>query len=111
MDSSLVYRWFANNQGFVLLEINMAHDSATQSWYPSNADWLKSSNVGINNINYASSAISLFPNPATTEINIININSEDAVITIYDMMGNKIDEHQIAGKYATISIADYADRK
>ena len=107
-DSSVTYRWFTNNMGFVLVEINMAADTVHHTWYPSDANWLKSTNSGINNINYASSAISLFPNPATSEINIINSISDNAVITIYDMMGNKIEEYQIAGKYATISIADYA---
>ena len=105
LDSSLTYRWFANGQGFPIVEITM-----NKAWtQDSTADYIVSTNTGVPQLSNNNSKISLYPNPASTELNIMNNGNETSYLFVYDVMGRLIDNIQLKDKITTISTSDYAN--
>jgi len=108
IDSSITYRWFANAQGFPVCEINMDKDTINHSWFASKSSWIFSSNTGIKDLVKSNSQISLFPNPATNDVNVLNASGDAIVVAIYDAMGKKITEINSNEVKTTINTSAYA---
>jgi len=105
IDSTLTYRWFANGQGYPVVEILM-----NSTWLgDSTADWITSSNTGVPQLSNNISRIVLYPNPASTEVNILNSFNEVSYLYIYDMMGRLINEMPLRDKITTISTSEYSN--
>lgn len=104
VDSNLTYRWFANGQGFPLVEITM-----NKAWtQDSSADWIMSSNTAVPELVSKGSSIVLYPNPASTQINIMNTGNETSYLFVYDVMGRLINTIQLRDKITSLSTTDYA---
>ncbi len=103
VDSTLSYRWYANNQGYPIVEINM---NKTQTW-DSSANWILNSSAGLPGIDFAGTSVSIYPNPASTEINVVKGFDKTITVVIYDLLGNKITEQILTDNFSKISTATY----
>jgi hypothetical protein len=107
VDSTLTYRWFTNNKGFALVEIDM--DSAWAN--PNYVTWLASSNftTSITEIPNNLSKFSIYPNPANDELNILNPSMEGAFMIIYDLMGREMDKVYLNERLTKINTSNYSN--
>ncbi|MEI6815975.1 MAG: T9SS type A sorting domain-containing protein [Bacteroidota bacterium] len=104
-DSSFIYRWFTNGQGYPIAELKL-----DTTWsYPRTATWMAPANVGTNDMKIAIGDIQLFPNPGNDVLNIINNTKSDVIISIYDVTGKLMDTQRLTGMTTKINTSSYAN--
>ncbi|HLG35739.1 MAG TPA: T9SS type A sorting domain-containing protein [Bacteroidia bacterium] len=77
------YKWLGKLQGEPLLQINAGQVGVTQVLY------LENPVSGIGDVNGAGSAVTVYPNPAKTELRIKNSELRIENIEIYNLLGEK----------------------
>lgn len=63
--------------------------------------------TGINNLTAPTASVNVFPNPATTEVNISVSNGIATQADIYDITGQKIHSYQLKNSLSSISTSTY----
>ncbi|MBI5217573.1 MAG: T9SS type A sorting domain-containing protein [Bacteroidia bacterium] len=86
-DTTITYRWWGKNIGVQVMEMERdAHTTAKTK----NVKWVLGPLTSVESL-AVNSDISLFPNPASDNIYINNLNaSESYVIKVYDLLGKEL---------------------
>lgn len=65
------------------------------------------STVGIDNVKQASSAISVFPNPASSELTVFAANEEAVSVSIFDITGKTVAKTAVSSVWTKIDVSEY----
>jgi len=101
LDTTIEYRWWSQNSLFI------ATISTDGSANIKDAIYLILSTIGINEIQNISLVSSVFPNPASESVTIINNNPEAKTLTIVDVLGKKISETFISSTQVKLSCKNF----
>lgn len=103
-DSTTQYVFWANSIGYPL--VTLIKDSLGNV---SSATWLMMMpTVGINAYT-AAAAVSVYPNPAQTELNIVADPEKAAALQVFDMMGRLVDTQPVTSAVSTLNTSAYAN--
>jgi hypothetical protein len=102
-DSTLIYRWFANAENIAIVEITMDSNWAV----PKKAVWLNATPTSVPEI-VNQNGIIIYPNPASSDLNITKSNDNEEYILIYDMMGRLVSETLLTDKTTKLNTSTYS---
>ena len=93
----------ATTNGTYYMRVKLVNPSAPDSVY---ATWiLTKAAVGVEQVNKSSEELSLYPNPANSEINIVYSGSADVkTVSIYNIIGKLMSVYRINGNSANMSL-------
>jgi hypothetical protein len=103
-DSSLKYYWYANSLGTALFQIDMDSNWAAVK----SALWLKVLPTSTGAVSRNNNDLSIFPNPATDELNILRLTDDIEIMSVYDGMGRLVGQITLNERITKIPATNYA---
>lgn len=101
-DTTYRYSWWASGVGFPLAQMDSSRTGGIME-----ADWLQASPATTSITPFApQNGVSLYPNPASSFVNIVIPNGDANMITIYDASGRAVRTMELREKYTLISTSD-----
>jgi len=96
------YDWIAKGLDYPLLSMQIRKGHATV------ASWLKTLNAGISEISDKAGSL-VYPNPASTELNIKLASTENGFVKVLDMTGREVSTTPFSNRLANINTAQLAN--
>lgn len=103
VDTSHTYRWWSDVHNFPVAEVELSEGENIFT-----GSYLSATLVGINETTKQTNKISVFPNPASNQINLIGISGM-SYLTIFDENSKLIEQHKINKNTTNINISRYAN--
>ncbi len=98
------YNWISDSLGYPMLSMQVKKGKVTV------ASWLKKTNTGVGIDEITDKAGSLvYPNPASTELNIKLASCENGYVQVMDMTGRIVSTTQFSNKLANVSTSGFAN--
>jgi hypothetical protein len=97
------YNWYANNIGYILVQMNMDTTSNTVK----NVIWDSTAPASINELSI-SGRVSVYPNPCTSQITFQAPGNDVQFINVYDIAGRKLDQVEMKNGMNTLNTSSYA---
>ncbi len=94
--SDTSYTWIANGLGYPMLSMKIQKGKVHL------ARWIKAASTGINEVADKSGSL-VYPNPASTALNIKLASCENGVVKIMDITGREISSSQFSNKLAVVN--------
>lgn len=101
IDTTNNYRWWSNTKKFPVAEITADGNNVV-----SNAGYLLSMQVGVNEQAMTKNDLGVFPNPASDKINFTGI-SEESYMVILDVNGKLIERSRVKKSNTSINTTNY----
>lgn len=101
VDTTYTYRWWSNTKKFPIAEI-----TADASNVVTNASYLLSTLVGVEEKSIAKNDVNVFPNPASDKINITGITTESYLV-IFDVNGKLMERGRLKKSNSSINTSEY----
>lgn len=101
VDTTNSYRWWSNTKKFPVAEITADGNNVV-----SNASYLLTMQVGLNEQMMAKNELNVFPNPASDKINISGVSAESYLV-IFDVYGKLIESGRLKKFNTTLNTSNY----
>lgn len=101
VDTTNSYRWWSNTEKFPVAEVITDGNNVV-----TDASYLLSTLVGVNEQSMAKNEVNVFPNPASDKINITGI-SEESFLVIFDGNGKLTEKSRLKKNNTSVNTSNY----
>ncbi len=101
IDTTNSYKWWSNTKKFPVAEVTTDGNNVV-----TNAGYLLSTLVGVNEQSMAKNEVKVYPNPASDKINITGISTESYLV-IFDVNGKLMERARLKKNNTSINTSNY----